>query len=70
MEEALVKAKEQYRGAGKEGKAMLEKIFGKENLKEESNWIKLWERFCQEHQLSVTLPFPNPSNRDEESLTQ
>lgn len=48
------------------GKAILEKKYGNGFFSPSSNWIKLWEKFCKENKLKVTLPHANPANPDEE----
>lgn len=64
----IFKAKEEYRKGSPEVKALLEKFFKKEDLKDESDWIELWKKFCNKHKLNLILPYPNPENHDEEYI--
>lgn len=57
---------ETYRNAKPEEKKMLEKVFGKEKFATSSDWMKLWEKFCKDNKLKVTLPHLNPKDSDEE----
>lgn len=55
-----------YRNAKPAEKKILEKVFGKEKFTTSSDWIKLWEKFCKDNKLKVTLPHLNPKDSDEE----
>lgn len=59
-------AKAEYKTADKEQKKLLEKIFGKELFNE--TWLDLWQKFCKENKLTLTLPFQTASNANEESV--
>lgn len=60
------KAKDLYKTASAEFKAMLEDSFGKSFF--EDDWMEIWKKFCRDYNLNLTLPYPNPSNSDEEYL--
>lgn len=66
--ETIEKAKQEYTAANAEGKALLAKIFGKENFISSDNWMQQWIKFSQDHKLKLVLPYPNPSNPDEEYI--
>jgi len=58
---------ETYRSAKPAEKKVLEKIFGKEKFTlPSSDWMVLWNKFCKENKLKVTLPHLNPKDSDEE----
>lgn len=57
---------ETYQNAKPEERGVLEKLFGKEKFISSSDWISLWEKFCKENKLKVSLPHANPSTPDEE----
>lgn len=40
--------------------------FSKELFQDE--WMRLWEKFCNQNNLNLTLPYPNPKNPDEEYI--
>ena len=49
-------------------KKALQDLVGKHIELEVSNdWIKLWDKFCNENKLSVKLPHAKPADLDEES---
>lgn len=47
-------------------KQSLIKQFGEEIFTRSSDWIELWDKFCKENKLSVTLPHDNPVTSDQE----
>lgn len=56
-----------YRNAQPSEKKILEKVFGKEKfIRPSSDWIEIWNKFCNKNKLKVTLPHLNPKNSDEE----
>lgn len=60
------KAKSLYKTASEEFKAMLEDSFGKKFF--ENSWMDLWEKFCRDYNLMLSLPYPNPETSDEEYI--
>lgn len=59
------KAKELYKTASAEFKAMLEDSFGKSFFN--NDWMDLWHKFCKDYNQNITLPFSHPKTRQEES---
>lgn len=68
MTTELETAKQEYKTADDKTKALLEKIFGKENLVSSNLWMELWEKFCKENNLTLNLPYPEPKDGDEEYI--
>lgn len=59
------KAKELYKTASSEFKAMLEDSFGKSFF--EDDWMELWEKWQKKHKLNIVLPFSHPKTPEEKS---
>lgn len=59
------KAKELYKTASPEFKAMLEDSFGKHFFN--NDWMELWEKWQKKHKLNISLPFPDAKTIEEES---
>lgn len=64
----IEKAKEQYSKADDSGKKLLEEIFGRDCFVSSDDWMKLWDKFCQDNKLQLELPYPSYKNSDEEYL--
>lgn len=60
------KAKDLYKTASPEFKAMLEDSFGKSFF--EDDWMYQWKKFCRDYNTNPPLPYPNPGNADEEYI--
>lgn len=60
------KAKDLYKTASPEFKAMLEDSFGKSFF--EHDWMELWKKFCRDYNTNPLLPYPAPRNSDEEYI--
>lgn len=58
---------EAYRNAKPAEKKILEKVFGKEKFyNPSSDWMEIWNKFCKDNKLKVSLPHSNPKDADEE----
>lgn len=57
---------ETYNSADNQTKKAMEKLFGKEKFTSSSDWIKLWDKFCADNNLTVGLPHATPKTTDEE----
>ena len=60
------KAKELYKTASAEFKAMLEDSFGKNFFSDD--WMDLWRKFLADYKMNLVLPYPDPKNSDEEYI--
>lgn len=60
------KAKELYKTASAEFKAMLEDSFGKNFFSDD--WMDIWRKFLSDYKMNLVLPYPDPKNSDEEYI--
>lgn len=42
--------------------------YGEDVFKSSTTWMELWQKFCKDHELDLTLPYPTPANPDEEYI--
>ena len=59
---------EAYRNADVKGKQILEKVFGKEIFSTPTDWIEQWKNFCKENNLTVTLPYSDPEDKEQQAI--
>jgi hypothetical protein len=48
-------------------KKVLRNLFGEDLFKGNDKWMQKWKSFCLQNDISITLPYLNPKNSDEES---
>lgn len=60
------KVKELCKNISEEVKTIVEKILGKDIF--DDGWMELWKEFLKEFNLNLVLPYPNPTNDDEEYI--
>lgn len=66
IEASKVTVLEAYAKADRDGKDLLEVVFGKDKFKSSSDWMNVWNKFCKDNKLKVVLPHANPKDSDEE----